>query len=66
MGSYAFSFEDDFTSYVSELKESLEGNVNDDVDVSFGNPILTLSTCIDEYPEKRWLVNAVLVEEQWY
>lgn len=66
MGSYAFSFEDDFTQYVSELKGSLEGNVDDSVDVSFGKPIITLSTCIDEYPEKRWLVNGVLVDEEWY
>lgn len=66
MGSYAFSFEDDFTSYISELKDNLEGNVNDDVEVKFGTPVLTLSTCIDEYPEKRWLVNAVLVDEEWY
>lgn len=66
MGSYAFTYEEDFNKYISELKSSLEGNVNDSIDVKFGTPVLTLSTCIDEYPEKRWLVNAVLVDEEWY
>ncbi len=66
MGSYAFSYEDDFNQYISELKGSLEGNVNNDIAVNFGTPVLTLSTCIDEFPEKRWLVNAVQVDEQWY
>lgn len=66
MGNYAFSIQEEFDTYISELKSSLEGNVDESVDVPFGKPVITLSTCIDEYPEKRWLVNAVLIEEQWY
>lgn len=66
MGSYAFTIQDEFEKYISELKGSLEGNVADDVEVKFGDPVITLSTCIDEYPEKRWLVNGVLVKEEWY
>lgn len=66
MGSYGFSIEEEFNDYISELKGSLEGNVDDSIDVPFGSSVITLSTCIDEYPEKRWLVNGVLVDEEWY
>lgn len=61
--SYAFTYDQDFNRFISDLKACEVGNVNNDVKVEFGSPVITLSTCIDEYPEQRWLVNAVLVEE---
>ena len=62
LGQYNFSNEEDFNGYVSELKSCLDGNVNHDLEIH--ERIITLSTCIDEFPDQRWLVNAVLVEEQ--
>lgn len=66
MGNYAFTYDEDFNKYISELKACMEGNVDESIDVKFGDKIITLSTCIDEYPDQRWLVNAVLVDEEWY
>jgi len=66
MNNYAFTYDEDFNKYISELKACMEGNVDESVDVKFGDKIITLSTCIDEYPDQRWLVNAVLVDEEWY
>lgn len=51
-----------FCKYLKEVKTS-PGNVNEDVDVSFGNRILTLSTCIAKDAYHRFLVEAVLVDE---
>ena len=64
LGQYNFSNEEDFNGYVSELKSCLDGNVNHDLEIH--ERIITLSTCIDEFPDQRWLVNAVLVDEEWY
>ena len=66
MSTYAFTYDEDFNKYISELKACMEGNVDESIDVKFGDKIITLSTCIDEYPDQRWLVNAVLVDEEWY
>lgn len=60
---YAFTNDQDFNKYISDLKACEVGNVNNDVKVEFGDRVITLSTCIDEYPDQRWLVNAVLVDE---
>lgn len=64
--SYAFTYDKDFNQYISDLKACIDGNVNEDLDVKFGDTIITLSTCIDEFPDQRWLVNAVLVDERRY
>lgn len=61
--SYAFDYDKDFDKFISDLKACEVGNINEAVNVEFGSPVITLSTCIDEYPEQRWLVNAVLVNE---
>ncbi len=49
-----------FQSYADELRSSIDGNVNNDVPVAQEGTILTLSTCITESPNQRWLVNATL------
>lgn len=63
LGSYNFQDKTDFQKYLDELRSSIDGNVNQDVQVSQESKILTLSTCISEYPDQRWLVNATLVNE---
>ena len=50
--------------YLDELRSSIDGNVNQDVSVTQDSKILTLSTCISEYPNQRWLVNATLADEK--
>lgn len=64
LGSYAFYLPEDFETYITELKSCMDGNINPDIAIN--NRVITLSTCIDESPSQRWLVNAVLVEEEWY
>lgn len=64
--SYAFTYDKDFEQYISDLKGCMDGNINDGLDVKFGDSIVTLSTCIDEFPDQRWLVNGVLVDEKRY
>ncbi len=61
--SYAFTYDKDFDQYITDLKSCIDGNVNEDINVEFGDTVITLSTCIDEFPDQRWLVNAVLVDE---
>lgn len=61
--NYAFTYDQDFNQFISDLKACEVGNVNEDVKVEFGDTVITLSTCIDEYPDQRWLVNAVQVVE---
>ena len=64
LGSYNFQDKDDFQKYLDELRSSIDGNVNQDVSVTQDSKILTLSTCISEYPNQRWLVNATLADEK--
>lgn len=64
LGSYAFQLTEDLETYITELKSCMDGNINPDVAID--DRIITLSTCIDESPNQRWLVNAVLVEEERY
>lgn len=64
LGNYNFLDIDDFQKYLGELKSSIEGNVNPDVEVTQESTIVTLSTCIADYPDQRWLVNATLAEQE--
>lgn len=64
LGSYNFLDKDDFQKYLDELRSSIDGNVNSDIEVTQDSKILTLSTCIGEYPEQRWIVNATLVSQE--
>ncbi len=60
---YIYTYDEDFNQFISDLKSCMDGNINEDVNVEFGDVVITLSTCIDEFPDQRWLVNAVLVDE---
>ena len=58
MGNYNFFFPEDFQRYLDELKSSIDGNVNTEVNVTQETGIITLSTCIGDSPSQRWMVNA--------
>lgn len=66
LGSYSFDMQEDFMNYVEEVKATKDltyaCNVNETLSPQFGDKVLSMSTCITEAPEKRWIVNAVLVE----
>ena len=62
LGNYNFTDAEDFQSYLDEIRSSIDGNVNPDVEVTQQSSILTLSTCIAEAPDQRWLVNATLMK----
>ncbi|MBQ8184254.1 MAG: class B sortase [Lachnospiraceae bacterium] len=54
--------EEDFNQFIDELKAS-NGHFNEDVEVEYGDKILTLSTCIRNHDNLRYLVTAVLIDE---
>lgn len=58
LGNYNFSYPQDFQRYLDELKSSIDGHVNTEVNVTVETGILTLSTCIGDSPSQRWMVNA--------
>ncbi len=58
LGNYNFSIPQDFQTYLDELKSSIDGHVNPEVNVTQETGILTLSTCIGDSPSQRWMVNA--------
>ena len=62
LGSYNFSSQVDFEKYLDELRSSINGNVNMGVNVLQQTGILTLSTCIADSPNERFLVNATWEE----
>ncbi len=62
LGNYDFRDPVDFQKYLDELKSSINGHVNPDVNVTQETGILTLSTCIATSPNERWMVNATREE----
>lgn len=62
LGNYDFYTVEDFERYLDELRGSINGNVNIDVPVSQELGILTLSTCMADSPNERFLVNAAREE----
>jgi len=62
LGNYNFSSQVDFEKYLDELRSSINANVNMDVNVLQQTGILTLSTCIADSPNERFLVNATWEE----
>lgn len=58
LGNYNFFYQEDFQSYLDDLRSSIDGHVNMDVNVTPATGILTLSTCIGDSPSQRWMVNA--------
>lgn len=62
LGNYNFTSQADFEKYLDELRSSISGNVNMNVNVLQQTGILTLSTCIADSPNERFLVNATWEE----
>ncbi len=62
MDNYNFSDSGDFQKYLDELRSSISGHVNMDVNVTKETGILTLSTCISSAPNQRWMINATKEE----
>ena len=60
LGNYNFKNPADFQQYLDELRSSINGHVNMDINVTQETGILTLSTCIATSPNERWMVNATL------
>ncbi|MDD3404442.1 MAG: class B sortase [Hespellia sp.] len=63
-----FNFEQDADklSYITSITSLNEGenHVLNDITVNAGDRLLTLSTCISEQPSSRFLIEAVLIDEQ--
>lgn len=63
--NYDFSTEEGRTAYLTAIFKNYEnyGNMRNDVTVSADSHILTLSTCMKNKPHNRFLVQAVLLNE---
>lgn len=63
--NYDYKTEDGFKEYVDDLTgvRDMKSHVRSDVAVEYGAHLLTLSTCIKNHPNERWLVSAVLLNE---
>lgn len=63
--SYDYMTEDGFKEYVDDLKgvRDMNSHVRAGVVVEYGAHLLTMSTCIKNQPNARWIVSAVLLNE---
>lgn len=63
--NYDFTNEVIYQGYLNDIKEvrSMNCNIKEDVEVTVDNRILTLSTCIADKPDNRYLVQGVLLNE---
>ena len=64
--SYDFTTDEGYQSFLDSIYESknMTNQFADDVEVTTNDRIITLSTCVGNQPNKRYLVLAVLVDEQ--
>ncbi len=61
--SYDFQTQEGRQNYVDQIEKGTSGNLRDDVEVTADSHILTLSTCISGKAKNRYLVQAVLLNE---
>lgn len=61
--SYDFQTQEGRQNYVDQIEKGTSGNLRDDVEVTGDSHILTLSTCISGKAKNRYLVQAVLLNE---
>ena len=61
--AYDFETESGFDQFISDLDNvrSMTAHKRDGIGVGYGRKLLTLSTCIANQPDKRWIVTAVLM-----
>lgn len=66
--SFDFTQESHRQAYIDSIKSirELGSNFNNDVAVDVNSKIITMSTCIGDKPDNRFLVGAVLTEEYVY
>ncbi len=66
MLSFDFDNPSSYQLFLDEIYDlrDMQSVVNTDIPVSTESRIITMSTCIAEKPDNRWLVGAVLVDEE--
>lgn len=66
MFAYDWSTTDGFEQFVEDVTSvrDMNAHVKDGMEVTAGNHLITLSTCINGKPQKRWLVTGVLVNDK--
>lgn len=66
INSFDFSKEEVFKTYIEDIfkKHSMNDNIRSDVEVTAEDKILTLSTCVGGKPNARYLVQAVLQNDE--
>lgn len=64
--SFNFNFQGSRQDFLDSIygSRSFENVIRDDVEVTANNRILTMSTCIASQPDRRFLVEAVLISEE--
>lgn len=62
---YQFMDKEGYDRYVDDITNvrDMKSHVRTDVDVSYGDCLLTLSTCVKNHPTERYIVAAVLVNQ---
>lgn len=65
LNSYDYATEQGFKEYVDDLKgvRDMNSHVRSGVAVEYGAHLLTMSTCIKNQPNERWIVSAILLNE---
>lgn len=65
LSNYDYMTEDGFREYMNDLTgvRDMNSHARSDVSVEYGAHLLTMSTCIKNHPNERWLVSAVLLNE---
>ena len=63
---YDFTATTDYQSFLDDMKGSrgMKDHIRENTSVGTDNHVLTLSTCVKDVPDKRYLVGAVLVNEE--
>ena len=61
--AYDFGTEEGYNQFINDLANvrSMSAHKRDGIGVGYGRNLLTLSTCIANQPDERWIVTAVLL-----
>ncbi len=61
-----FTDRDVFRKYLAKILTSrtMNGNINEEAEIGAGNRIITLSTCVANKSDRRYLLQGVLLEEE--
>lgn len=63
--SYDTASVEGFEKYIDDLTDvrDMKSHIRNDVSVTYGDYLLTMSTCIKNHPTERWIVSAVLLNK---